>query len=91
MNIQMKACVSHMVLSEQWTLWKNLSLSETVAWLVGKEQNSYTFKPDFIYFWKTKANRWSYKYTDLRKKWFQRLVEKYRIIFFFINKDKMIV
>ena len=82
MNIQMKACVSHMVLSEQWTLWKNLSLSETVAWLVGKEQNSYTFKPDFIYFWKTKANRWSYKYTDLRKKWFQRLVEKYRIIFF---------
>ena len=55
----------------------------TVDLLIGKEQDSYTLRPDFINFWKTKANRWSNdvinKYTNLRKKWFQRLVERYRI------------
>ena len=73
---------------------KYWSLSETVGCLIGKEQDSYTLRPDFIYFWKTKANWWSNdvtnKHTNSRKKWFQRLVERYRInkwMNWYINKQ----
>ena len=36
-----------LILSQQWTSLKNWSLSGTVGWSVGKEQDSYTSKPDF--------------------------------------------